>query len=377
MKCKQCGRELPEGAIFCCWCGERQIKERRKKEAVKIPKARQLRSGAWNIELRAEGESITEATAELCEAKARAIRAGFIAAKKAAPRMTVDDAMRKYIESRELLSPSTLRGYEAIRRTRFRAISNKDINAVDWQKAINAEAKLCSPKTLKNAWGLFSSALKSAGVDTGDVTLAQVASKDLPWLDYEQIKTFLEAVKYEPCELGALLALHSLRRSEIYALTAADVDLAKGLIRVEGAAVLDADNNLTQKDTNKNETSRRAVPIMIPRLREMLPEAITAAGDGALVQGSLNTLYVQINRVCGAAGLPRVGVHGLRRSFASLAYHLRWSELETMRVGGWSDYKTMRKIYTKLAERDKSAAAQKMEQFYSAEEQDEEAEKRS
>ena len=72
--------------------------------------------------------------------------------------------------------------------------------------------------------------------------------------------------------------------------------------------MLDADNNLTQKDTNKNETSRRTVPIMIPRLREMLPEAITAAGDGALVQGSLNTLYVQINRVCGAAGLPRVGV---------------------------------------------------------------------
>ena len=313
-----------------------------------MPKPRQLRSGAWNIELRAEGQSITEATAELCEAKARAIRAGFIEAKKAAPKMTVDAALEAYIKSRELLSPSTLRGYEAIRRTRFKAISDKDINAVDWQNAINAEAKYCSPKTLKNAWGLFSSALKSAGVDPGEVTLAQVASKDLPWLDYEQIKTFLEAVKYEPCELGALLALHSLRRSEIYALTAADVDLAKGLIRVEGAAVLDADNNLTQKDTNKNETSRRTVPIMIPRLREILPEAITTADGGALVQGSLNPLYVQINRVCDAAGLPRVGVHGLRRSFASLAYHLRWSELETMRVGGWSDYKTMRKFIPSL-----------------------------
>ena len=218
--------------------------------------------------------------------------------------MTVDAALEAYIKSRELLSPSTLRGYEAIRRTRFKAISDKDINAVDWQNAINAEAKLCSPKTIKNAWGLFSSALKSAGVDPGEVTLAQVASKDLPWLDYEQIKTFLEAVKYEPCELGALLELHSLRRSEIYALTAADVDLAKGLIRVEGAAVLDADNNLTQKDTNKNETSRRTVPIMIPRLREMLPGAMAATDGGALVQGSLNTLYVQINRVCGARGSP-------------------------------------------------------------------------
>lgn len=367
MKCKQCGRELPEGAIFCCWCGERQIKERRKREAVKIPKARQLRSGAWNIELRAEGESITAATAELCEAKARAIRAGFIAAKKAAPRMTVDDAMRKYIESRELLSPSTLRGYEAIRRTRFQAIRDKDISAVDWQKAINAEAKTCSPKTLKNAWGLLSSALKQAGVDAGNVTLSAVASDEQPWLDYEQIKTFRAAVAGEPCELGALLALHSLRRSEIYALTAANVDLNKGLLYVRGAAVLNAAGELTQKDTNKNDTSRRTVPIMMPRLRELLPEAMKAAGDAALVQGGINTLYTQINRVCEAAGLPLVGVHGLRRSFASLAYHLRWSELETMRVGGWSDFQTMRKIYTKLAAQDESEAARKMERFYSGE----------
>ena len=119
MKCKQCGREIPEAAIFCCWCGVKQLRERRKKDAIKVPKPRKLRSGAWNIELRAEGQSITEATAELCEARARAIRAGFIELKKAAPKMTVDTALEAYIKSRELLSPSTLRGYEAIRRTRF------------------------------------------------------------------------------------------------------------------------------------------------------------------------------------------------------------------------------------------------------------------
>ena len=103
MKCKQCGREIPEAAIYCCWCGVKQLRERRKKDAIKVPKPRKLRSGAWNIELRAEGQSITEATAELCEAKARAIRAGFIEAKKAAPKMTVDAALEAYIKSRELL----------------------------------------------------------------------------------------------------------------------------------------------------------------------------------------------------------------------------------------------------------------------------------
>lgn len=48
-----------------------------------------------------------------------------------------------------------------------------------------------------------------------------------------------------------------------------------------------------------------------------------------------------------------------------------------MRVSGWSDFKTMRKIYTKLAEQDKSAAVQKMERFYSGDEQTDEVEKRS
>ena len=32
MKCKQCGREIPEAAIFCCWCGVKQLRERRKKD---------------------------------------------------------------------------------------------------------------------------------------------------------------------------------------------------------------------------------------------------------------------------------------------------------------------------------------------------------
>ena len=77
MKCKNCKRVIDDDSIFCKWCGERQIRERKKKGEIKVPSPRQLKSGKWNIELRAEGQSITEDTAALCEAKARAIRAGF------------------------------------------------------------------------------------------------------------------------------------------------------------------------------------------------------------------------------------------------------------------------------------------------------------
>ena len=366
MKCRICKRNIPDNSIFCCWCGEKQLRERKKKDEIKVPKPRQLKSGKWNIELKAEGWSTTEDTPEECIIKAKAIRVGFLEAKKAAPKMTVDDAVKKYIDARRgVKSPATIRGYETIRKNRFAEYMSKDINSVDWQTAIKNETAHCSAKTLKNAWGLVSSALTEAGADPGEVSLPQVVKQDEPWLDYEQVLKFCDAVRGEPCELGALLALHSLRRSEIYALTADKIDLKQGIIHVEGAAVLNDENKLTQKDTNKNATSRRAVPIMIPRLKEILPAAMKRADGAPLMQGNINTLYNQINRVCRKAGLPEVGVHGLRRSFASLAYHLKWSELDTMRVGGWSDFQTMRKIYTKLAEKDNLKSVKKMEKFYS------------
>ena len=64
------------------------------------------------------------------------------------------------------------------------------------------------------------------------------------------------------------------------------------------------------------------------------------------------------------AGLPEVGVHGLRRSFASLAYHLKWDMMTTMRIGGWDDDKVVREIYTKLSAKDIDKDVKKMRRFY-------------
>ena len=54
MFCKSCKREIPENSLYCNWCGVRQLREKKKKADISIPAARQLKSGAWNIELRAE-----------------------------------------------------------------------------------------------------------------------------------------------------------------------------------------------------------------------------------------------------------------------------------------------------------------------------------
>ena len=37
MLCKNCKRDIDDDSIFCKWCGEKQIRERRKKGEVKVP----------------------------------------------------------------------------------------------------------------------------------------------------------------------------------------------------------------------------------------------------------------------------------------------------------------------------------------------------
>jgi integrase len=57
-------------------------------------------------------------------------------------------------------------------------------------------------------------------------------------------------------------------------------------------------------------------------------------------------------------------VHGLRHSFASLAYHLKWSEATTMREGGWANTDTVHRIYTHLAAQDANDDIKRMQNFY-------------
>lgn len=336
---------------------------------MKVPKAKQLPSGSWRIQVRI-GEkrvSITEPTEKACLARAMAVQQEMLSPVDKSQKPTLTSAIDHYIESRQnILSPATIRGYRTIQKNRFQTAMSKRVNEITdkaWQRIINAEAKLCSSKTLKNAWGLVSSVLSDELGRSPSVTLPQVISDTREFLDPDQIKIFLEAVKGTKYEIAALLALHSLRCSEILALTWGNIDLERKIIHVRGAVVPNENNEYIHKKENKNSTSRREVPIMIPRLAELLQNA--AKAEDAVVRCHPNTLRVSFNKICASANLPEVGTHGLRHSFASLAYHLRMPEKVAMQIGGWSNDATMRKIYTHVSQKDVLNYQNAMASFYS------------
>lgn len=334
---------------------------------ISAPKAKRLPSGSWMCRVTAQGDSKCFTGPVKSEVEAQALEYKITHQARPLAARTVGDAVERYIRSREkVLSPATIRGYEQIKRNYFlklQGIPLKSLTRADCQAAIADETDAHSAKSICNAWGLFSPALIAAGFEDFPVRLPQKVVADTPWLDPEQLPVFLDAVKGHRMEAYALLALHSLRNSEILDLTWGDVDLQRGLIYVRGAAVPDKNGQLVHKAANKNTRSRRAVEIWLPRLTLLLQEQHKA--DGYVCPFGERAAYFAINRICKKAGLPEVGVHGLRRSFASLCYHLGVPERVAMQQGGWADAATMHKHYVKIAERDQQAAVESLRTFAS------------
>lgn len=340
---------------------------------MKVPEPRKLPSGTWFIQLRLGGKSIsvTGETASACKRSATLIKAEHQAEEKQKRRETTKDTLGavidKYIDSRRAaISPATLRGYQNIRRNRFAAYMSDSAAKIDYQLMCNEEASLCAAKTLKNAWLFVVSALSYSGIQAPRVKLPDVPVRTRPWLTPEQVKTFVAAVRGRDIEIPALLGLLSLRRSEILALKWEDVDLQKKTIRVSGAMVPNENNELVLKETNKNSTSTRSVPIIFDDLEEALKKAKPQKGqkDLPVVTTHPETLRKRINAVCRLEGLPEIGIHGLRHSFASMCQSKGVPEDVAMRIGGWSDIYTMKKIYTHISDADMSKYADELRSLF-------------
>ena len=337
---------------------------------MKIPEPRKLKSGSWNVRVTVGGDvrSITRRTKKDCLDAAMLIKAEYKAGKltRSTTAVTLHDAIDAYIDRRKnTLSPSTIDGYRRIQKKRFSRYANMPLASIDWQKACDEERQLVSSKTLRNAYRFVVSVMTDNGITPPKITLPTLDSRVRGWLDDDQIRRLIDAADGTSAALPVYLGLHSLRRSEMAALTWDDIDLDARTISVRGAMVQDEKHHFQLRAENKTYKSMRDIRIMIPQLYEALSAVPESERAGYIFDLNPNTLTDRINSACRAAGLPEVGAHGLRHSFASLAAHLNMSPQETKSIGGWSG-EMMGKIYTHIYEKDRLAAENKIESFFSA-----------
>ena len=324
---------------------------------VKVPEAEKLPSGSYRCRVMVNGRkrSFTAPTKREAEQAAMEYKIG-VEAEEPAPRSekTLTEMIDDYISfiTGPSTSPSTLVNYDSYKKNHFEplmGLAYDELTDNACQKVINAEAKKYAPKTVSNCWALITAALNHKGLRIPKVRLPQLVQDEKPFLQPEEIPVFLKAAEGDNLELQILLALHSLRRSEIFGMRWGNIDTKKKIIYVRGATVR-GKQGLENKKANKNKTSRREIPIFIDRLCELVDQADKT--EEFIYAGGENTLCNHINRVCRSAGLPEVGTHGLRHSFCSLCVHKKAPEKFIMKVGGWSDPKTMKKIYTHVAKSD-------------------------
>ncbi len=359
MICKYCKKEIENDSIFCRFCGEKLIRARKKpKDQISVPAPVQTPEGKYRGRLMVKGQRVyvTEDTEAAYYIRARAVKAGLIEQAAAAKKTTLHNLIDRYIQDNTaVFSPSTVFGYQFIQNNCFAMYMQQDVSGINWQRMISDETDLHAPKTVKNAWRLVTASLKYSKLPVPTVNLPKSVRNERAFLDFAQIQTFIKGIKDNPCELEMLLALHSLRLSEIAALQADS--FVNGSILVRGARVYSGSGYVT-KPLNKTDLSRRDVPIMIPRLNELLPVSSFPT------QHKDSTINSHIKQVCVQNKLPVCTLHCLRHSFASLAYHLKWSEKSTMQIGGWSTPDVVHRIYTHLAQQDVNEDVERMRAFY-------------
>lgn len=338
---------------------------------MKVPAPRKLKSGTWFIQLRLNGVSIpvTGQTERECKNKAALIKAEHKAEKRKIAKeggITLREACERHIEKKEKSrrSPETIRGYDVIMRNRFQPVMDKKVSSIkNWQQLYDEEAARLSPKTMANTWSFIKAACKSeAGIMLPDIETVALDHKEHAFLDPDEIRAFVKSSEGDKYRIALLLALHSCRASEIRAIDWQNVDLINDRIRIKGSEVRDKHNQRVEKERNKTEESTRYVPIFIPELKQEL-EAVKNK-TGKVVNANENTLIRHSDKICEAAGLSHVGVHGLRHSFASLCYSLDVPLKITMQIGGWDNPKTVSEIYTHLSQKDVNKHVDTLKEFF-------------
>ena len=249
-------------------------------------------------------------------------------------------AAEDYIEAkRNILSPTTIRGYNSAMKTiskKFQDINIHDVTALDIQTEINRLAKDHSPKTVRNYHGFISAVLGTFCPNLKICTTLPQKVKNEPYIPSdEDIKRILECAKGTEFEIPIILACYGLRRSEICALTLEDVD--GDIVRVNKAKVLDEDANWINKTTKTTASTRE---IIIP-----LELADKIRDKGYIYKGHPNILTRFLERTEDKLSIPRFPLHKLRHYFASKMSALNVPEADIMRMGGWETDHVMKSVY--------------------------------
>lgn len=320
------------------------------KEDATMAKAKKLPSGSWRCQVYdytdENGKRHYQSFTGKTKREAEHLAAEYANTKQKRPeilKVTVGKALDNYIEIKSnVLSPSTIRGYRALRRNYYSSIQSlllENLTQEVIQIWVNSLATEKDAKTVKNAHGLLSAMLSLYLPSLILRTALPKKEKEVPYVPTEaDIKLIIEYFKENDREMLKavyLAAFGTLRRSEICGLSSEDIK--DNIIHVHSAVVMDDSKNWVKKNT-KTASSDRYIP-----MPEFVIQILPASGD--IVSISPSKISARFNSALKKLGIPHFRFHDLRHYSASIMHAIGIPDQYIMQRGGWSSDGVLKSIY--------------------------------
>ena len=349
MRCRNCKMEIEDGSLFCRFCGQKQLKEKRKKS--QLPKdIRKLKNGSISGRVMVDGVRVRIVARSEADflAHADAYRHGYLPLPNKCNGMTVAQAVAEYAESRKNRhKASTSSNYDYIIRCRFKELMEKDVMEVDediLDKAVERELGLPSrkggtiaPKTVIDAYNLVISAIKKQRPDFEPVVALPDIPRQFPVV--LPMSTVVPVLAGTDMELPGLLAMqYAMSASEIRGLTKSKSIRDGKLYIVE--TVVDVDG-VPVRSAGDKEPDRPRVFDITPRIQALIDQV-----DGNVIEPrSAHALNERLKRLLRNAGLPEMSFHKLRHIAATVMAEENIPANIAQERGGWKTDDTMKKVY--------------------------------
>ena len=340
-------------------------------KAVKLP------SGNWNVRALEytdkDGKKHFKSFTAPTKKEAEYLAADYYANKKTstaatAANITLSEAIRLYIDSMSnILSPSTICGYEQIYRLRLKSIMHMPLSKLTnntIQIAINEETLHLQPKTVRNISALLSSVLKKYNPNfVYKVILPQKTKHEMSIPTQEQMRLILDDVKGTEMELPLLLAAClGLRRSELLGLKWENVDFNKCTIKIDTAVV-------TGIGAKKFEKAPKSIAgyrtLSVPEnIMQKLKDAKEKATNKNVVTLTGEAIYGRFDHILKRLNLPHFRLHDLRHYYASVLLAMGIPNKYAQQRMGHSTDNMLKNVYQHIMEDTKNEIDKSVDNYF-------------
>lgn len=332
-----------------------------------MAKAKKLPSGNWRVQLfvglengKRKYKSFTAESKREAEYQASQYAVNR-KSERNVMNITVGEAIKRYVDSKDgVISPATIRGYRSIQNNRLQELGRvklKDLTNEAIQQQIRIETRDGSPKTVANAVGVLTAALKMFYPEFRVLVSMPQKKKRTPTVPVDnQIKDLLALAKGKDIELPIMLAaMGSLRAGEIAALIVEDI--TEEGIRVNKDMVRDQHQKWVIKATPKSKAGNRIAPLPDEVIQKLKDYAKGKKNEDRIFNFTPESIYDRYKRLREKCGMDKCRFHDLRHYYASVAHFLGVPDQYIMLNGGWKDKGTLQQIYQHaLPDREKEEA---------------------